>query len=170
MAINPKYLLALGVVVLGAGTFFALRELHSPAPPPPPPALTAPSQTVPVLPATPLVLPQTGPSPTPPATSAAVVVPSDCLLPGPPPVPPYGATASAADMKLGHDVIQNFVVQLEAYQACRNSQADNSPASVSNQQKQTWLADGNAAVDEANALADAFSAQLKAFKAKHPGS
>jgi hypothetical protein len=94
---------------------------------------------------------------------------ADCLLPGPPPVPPQGETASADDMKLGHDVMQAFVVQLEAYQTCRNTQIDHAPAGTSLQQKQQWLDQGNAAVDEANALAAAFGAQLRAFKARTPG-
>ena len=151
MAFNPRYLLALGVVFLGIGTLLALRVKTPPPAPKPVPAMI-----------------KTTPAPA--AAAPARPVPADCLFPGPAPVPPDGATASEADMKLGHDVIQNYVLELEAYQTCRNTEADNSPASVSEQQKQTWLADGNAAVDEANALADAFSAQLKAFKAKHPGS
>jgi len=94
---------------------------------------------------------------------------ADCLLPGPPPVPPNGETATAADMKLGHDVMQAFVVDLEAYQSCRNLQIDRAAPSVSTAQKQQWLDQGNAAVDEANDLAAAFGRQLKAFKASHPG-
>jgi hypothetical protein len=95
--------------------------------------------------------------------------PADCLLPGPPPVAPNGATASQADMKLGHDVMQAFVLQLEAYQACRNAQADHAAAGVSQAQKDGWVEQGNQAVDEANALAASFGAQLKLFKARGPG-
>ena len=70
-------------------------------------------------------------------------------------------------MKLGHDVVQAFVLELEAYQACRNNQIDHASATVSAQQKQTWIDEGNGAVDEANAIANAFSAQLKVFKARN---
>jgi hypothetical protein len=95
--------------------------------------------------------------------------PASCLLPGPPPVPPNGAVASAADMRLGHDVMQSFVLQLEAYQACRNAQADHAAPGVSQAQKDAWIAQGNDAIDEANALAASFGAQLKVFKARTPG-
>ena len=105
----------------------------------------------------------------PAATAATPAPPADCLLPGPPPVPPNGATASPDDMKLGHDVMQGFVLQLEAYQACRNNQIDHAAASVTPAQKQEWLAQGNDAIDEANALAAAFGQQLKIFKAKNGG-
>ncbi len=105
----------------------------------------------------------------PAAPVASATPPASCLLPGPPPVAPNGALASVADMKLGHDVMQNFVLRLEAYQACRNAQADHAAAGVSQTQKDAWIAQGNDAVDEANALAASFSAQLKVFKARQPG-
>jgi len=113
-------------------------------------------------------------APAPPVTShpanksAPVAPPASCLLPGPPPVPPDGLTATVAEMKLGQVVIQNFVNQLEAYQTCRNNQADHAAPTVSAQQKSTWIDQGNSAVDEANDLAAAFSAQLKIFKARNP--
>jgi hypothetical protein len=113
-------------------------------------------------------------APAPPVTSgsaikpAPVAPPADCLLPGPPPVPPDGHTATEAEMKLGQVVIQNFVNQLEAYQSCRNNQADHAAPTVSAQQRSTWIDQGNSAVDEANDIAGAFSMQLKIFKARHP--
>jgi hypothetical protein len=85
-----------------------------------------------------------------------------------PPPAPDGDTASAEEMKAGHDRIQAFVNALEAYQSCRNSQIDHAGATATEAQKQQWLDEGNNAVDEANTLAAAFSAQLKLFKAKHP--
>jgi hypothetical protein len=66
-------------------------------------------------------------------------------------------------MKLGHDAIQHFVLQLEAFQACRNAMIDHAPAGTTAERKQIWVQEGNAAVDEAHALADAFSEQLKIF-------
>ena len=118
----------------------------------PPPAAQAPA---------PAALP-------PPPPQAAIQPPADCLLPGPPPVAPDGGKASADDMKLGHDVIQSFVVQLEGYQACRENKIATAGATVTDQQKQTWREQGNAAVDEAQALAAAFATQLKIYHAKHP--
>ena len=105
----------------------------------------------------------------PAAPVASATPPASCLLPGPPPVAPNGAVSSEADMKLGHDVMQNFVLQLEAYQACRNAQADHAAAGVSQAQKDTWISQGNEAIDEANALAASFGAQLKVFKARARG-
>ncbi len=101
--------------------------------------------------------------------AAAPPPPAECLLPGPPPVAPNGAVASAADMRLGHDVMQAFVNELEAYQNCRNAQIDRAAPGVTEAQKQQWLDQGNAAVDEANDLAAAFGRQLAAFKARNPG-
>jgi hypothetical protein len=95
--------------------------------------------------------------------------PPDCHLPGPPPVAPDGQTATLADMKLGQTAIQNFVLQLEAYQACRDNQADHAPPGTSAAQKDDWIKQGDDAVDEAHALADAFSAQLKVFNARGGG-
>jgi hypothetical protein len=133
-----KILVALAVVVaLAAGGFLALR--HAPAPSAPPLAGS-------------------------PAPAAAPQ--SECLLPGPAPVPPDGAIATAADIGLGHDTIQAFVNQLEAYQACLNNKVDHAPPGVTDKQKDGWIEQGNAAVDQANALAAAFSEQLKIFKAR----
>jgi hypothetical protein len=145
-----KSLLALAAAIaIGAVLYFVLhRAPEHPAPAPTPSAMKR---------AAPARLPA-------PAASAK----PDCLLPGPPPVPPDGATATAADMALGHDTIQSFVNELENYQTCRNNQLDHADARVSEQQKQTWLDQGNAAVDEANAIANAFAAQLKIFKARPP--
>ena len=154
MTIDTKYLVAVGavVVVIAGGAWFALYERSTTGVVVPPPA-AAPAVSTPVA-----------------ATPVAVAPPADCLLPGPAPVPPNGYTANEADMTLGHDAIQNFVQQLEDYQACRNSQADHAVAGTSDKQKQTWIDEGNSAVDEANDLADRFAAQLKVYKARTPGS
>jgi hypothetical protein len=140
-----------GVIVIGAVVAFSLHR-------PKPAASPAPAAAVTAAP---------GQAATPSAGQSAG--PADCLLPGPPPVPPNGAIATASDMKLGHDVMQHFVDELEAYQTCRNAQIDHAGKAVSDQQKETWLEQGNEAVDQAHALADAFSAQLRVFKAR-PGS
>ena len=101
--------------------------------------------------------------------AAAELPPADCLLPGPPPVPPDGLSADAAEMKLGHDAMQDFVNQLEGYQACRDAQADRAAPSVPAAQKQRWIKQGDAAIDEAHDLAGAFGRQLQAFRARNPG-
>jgi hypothetical protein len=134
-----KILVALAMVLaLGVGGFLALRRT------PAPPAPTVPAAT-----------------PVPPPAHT-------CLLPGPAPVPPDGATATAADIGLGHDTIQAFVEQLEAYQACMDDKADHPAPGLTAAQKQSLLEQGDAAIDQANALAAAFSEQLKIFKARTP--
>ena len=82
---------------------------------------------------------------------------------------PDGTKATAEIMKQGHDTVQAFVQQLEAYQACLNARIDSAGPDVSAQQKQAWLDEGNGAVDEANLLAQSFSFQIKAFHDSHPG-
>ena len=69
-------------------------------------------------------------------------------------------------MKLGHDVMQAFVNQLEAYQACRNNQADHAAPGTPDKQKDAWIEQGNQAVDEANAIKDAYGQQLQIFKSR----
>ncbi len=139
------------LVVLAAVAYIELRP--------------APVTTVlPPTAAAPAVVLAQPPSPPP----AAVEAPADCLLPGPPPVAPDGGKATAADMKLGHDVIQSFVHELESYQGCREKQIATAGTATTDQQKQTWREQGNAAVDEATAIAAAFAAQLKIYHTKHP--
>ena len=144
---KSKYLVAIVLLALiGGGIFMALKERPSPQPLPvtaaPPAAVPAPV----------------------PATKLA----ADCPPAGQVPAIPDGATAGLAEMKIGHDLIQNFVVKLEAYQTCRDNMADHAPPGVSAQQKQAWVADGDTAIDEANALAAAFAAQLKIYTARSP--
>ena len=89
---------------------------------------------------------------------------ANCARPGVAPEIPNGATADEAGMKAGREAIQAYVNQLEAYKACLKQQADQATADVSDQQKSTWLAQGDAALDYANVLANRYSAQLKLFK------
>jgi hypothetical protein len=133
--------LALGAVVVAAGLIFAWHE-----------------RTAPVMP---VVTPKVAPP--------QVAPPAACHLPGPAPVAPDGRTATLTDMKLGQTVIQNFVLQLEAYQACMDNQADRAPPRTPAAQKDDWIKQGDDAVDEAHALADSFSAQLKIFNARGGG-
>ncbi len=145
MNTTTKYLLGLGGAVVVAGAIgFVMLQGQKPAP----------GSTV-----TPAPAPQVASVPPPPA---------DCLMPGPAPVPPDGATATAADMRLGHDVIQNFVLALEAYQSCRDAQADRAGPNVTAAQKQAWLDQGDSAVDQANAIAKAYATQLDIYKQQHP--
>jgi len=143
-------------VAVVAGALFVM--LHQGAPPPAPkPAVVQAPAPVPAPAAVPAA-----PVPAAPAPQASV----DCLLPGPPPAEPDGSTADASEMHDAHERIQAFVLSLENYQACRNAQIDHAAPTVSAQQKQTWVDQGNSAVDEANALAAAFSRQMQFFKSR----
>jgi hypothetical protein len=133
------------VIVLGAGAALLVRRPKPPVAPPP--AVAAKTATA----------------------AAKPLPPANCLLPGPSPVPPDGLTFSAADMKLQREAIQHFVEELEAYQACRDAQADLSGPGVAKRQKDIWIQQGDDAIDEANALKDAFSEQLKIFDSR-PGN
>ena len=82
---------------------------------------------------------------------------------------PDGHTANVDTMRQAHDNIQAFVLQLEAYQACRNNQVDRAASTVTVTQKQTWIGEGNDAVDQANTLAQTFAAQLQVFNARKKG-
>jgi len=77
---------------------------------------------------------------------------------------PNGAKADEQTMKEAHDSIQGYVVQLEAYKTCLKEQYDNPPPGTTEEQKLAWLAQGDAAVDSANYLANQFSYALKTFK------
>jgi hypothetical protein len=84
--------------------------------------------------------------------------------PGPAPIVPNGATADAASMSAAHDAIQAYVNSLEAYQACLLAQTKDTSEEISPELKMTWIAQGDAALDAAQALANAFSVALKTFK------
>jgi hypothetical protein len=83
-----------------------------------------------------------------------------------PPEVPNGAKADEVSMKEAHDAIQAYVNQLEGYKTCLKTEADDAPADTPQEQKLTWLAQGDAAVDAASYLANQFSYALKTFKAR----
>lgn len=98
---------------------------------------------------------------------AAAGVHAECARPSAtPPVIPDGATATEESMKTAHDAIQAYVNLLETYKACLKQQADSAPADMSQEQVVTWVAQGDAAIDNASYLAAQFSAALKTFKAR----
>jgi hypothetical protein len=98
---------------------------------------------------------------------AAAGARADCPRPSAtPPAIPDGATATDESMKAAHDAIQGYVNTLEAYRACLKQQADNAPPDTPQEQVVTWVAQGDAAVDNASYLAAQFSNALKTFKAR----
>jgi len=93
-----------------------------------------------------------------------------CVRPGAAPTVPNGAQADEETMKQAHDAIQAHVNQLEGYKACLKKQAETAPSDVGQELALTWLAQGDAAVDSANYLANQFSAALKRFKERNQTS
>lgn len=98
---------------------------------------------------------------------AAAGAEAECARPSAtPPVIPDGATATDESMKEAHDAIQAYVNLLESYKACLKQQADSAPADIAQEQVVTWVAQGDAAIDNASYLAGQFSNALKTFKAR----
>ena len=142
--------IVLAVVVVAAaaaGGFYVLNKAPQSPAPAPAPAASAPAPAE--------------PAPAPAATA-------ECYVPGPVPAMPRGDIATPEDMKIQHDAVQGFVKALEAYQTCLNQKAASAPAGTDEQVKLRWIAEGNRAVDDAHALANAFAAQLKIYHQRHP--
>ena len=109
------------------------------------------------------------------ALSAAVFVvvassafAADCAQPGPAPAIPDGTTATVDQMKAAHQAVQSYALALEAVQDCNEAKIKMAPKGTKPEQLQKMRDEGNAAVDQAKALSDAYSAQVKIFKARAP--
>jgi hypothetical protein len=88
-----------------------------------------------------------------------------------PPLPkmpqmPQGASASEEDMKEGRQKLQSYVNLLQDYQKCMEEQIKTAPPDTKPEVKQQWQANADAAVDAAHEIADIYSIQLRAFKAR----
>ena len=79
---------------------------------------------------------------------------------------PQGATASDEDMKEGREALQKYVNILQNYQACVAQQIKDAPPDTKPEVKQQWQANADAAIDAAHSIADVYSIQLRAFKAR----
>ena len=79
---------------------------------------------------------------------------------------PHGATATDEDMKHGHDALQAFVNALQDYQKCMEQQIKDAPPDTKPEIKQRWQANADVAIDAAHEIADVYSIQLRAFKAR----
>ena len=79
---------------------------------------------------------------------------------------PQGATATDDEMKEGRVKLQNYVHLLEAYQACMDKQIKDAPPDTKPEVKQKWQALSDSAIDAAHEIADVYSIQLRAFKAR----
>ncbi|MDB5397160.1 MAG: hypothetical protein JWM91_4666 [Rhodospirillales bacterium] len=89
-----------------------------------------------------------------------------CADPPRAPAMPQGATASDEDMKEGHDALQKYVNILQTYEACVAQQIKNAPPDTKPEVKLQWQANADAAIDAAHQIADVYSIQLRAYKAR----
>jgi hypothetical protein len=89
-----------------------------------------------------------------------------CAVPPKAPVMPQGATASDEDMKEGRLALQKYVNILQDYQKCMEQQIKDAPPDTKPEVKQQWQANADVAIDAAHEIADVYSIQLRAFKAR----
>jgi hypothetical protein len=89
-----------------------------------------------------------------------------CADPPRAPQMPQGATASDEDMKHGREALQTFVNALQDYQKCMEQQIKDAPPDTKPEVKQRWQANADTAIDAAHEIADVYSIQLRAFKAR----
>jgi hypothetical protein len=91
---------------------------------------------------------------------------AECPQPPKQPQMPQGATASDEDMKHGREQLQSYVNSLQEYQKCMDEQIKHAPADTKPEVKQQWAANADAAINAAHTIADVYSIQLRAFKAR----
>jgi hypothetical protein len=91
---------------------------------------------------------------------------ADCVRPSHAPEMPQGATASDEDMKAGHDKLQNYVKILEDYQKCMEQKLKDAPPDTKPEVKQKWQDEADIAIEAAQQIADVYSIQLRAYKAR----
>jgi hypothetical protein len=89
-----------------------------------------------------------------------------CADPPRAPQMPQGATASDEEMKEGRVALQKYVNSLQDYQNCVETLLKNAPPDTKPEVKQQWEANANTAIDAAHEIADVYSIQLRAFKAR----
>ncbi len=90
----------------------------------------------------------------------------ECEAPGPAPTVPDGSTATADQMQAAHVAVQNYVNTLQAHQDCLEAKIKSSPAGTKAEVLQKMRDEGNAGIDQAQALSASYAAQVKVFKAR----
>jgi hypothetical protein len=106
------------------------------------------------------------------AVFAAIASPAfaaDCAAPGPAPVIPDGTTATAEQMNAAKSAVQSYVNALQSVQDCYEARIKMGEKTVKPDDLQKMRDTGNAAVDQAQALAAAYKAQRKIFNDRAPG-
>ena len=102
------------------------------------------------------------------AFAALPAAAKECDAPGPAPIIPDGTTATADQMKTTRDAVQAYVNVLQDYQDCLELKIKRAPGGTKAEELQRMRDAGNAAIDQAQALGKAYTAQLTAFKARQP--
>ena len=105
------------------------------------------------------------------AFSAVIAAPAfaaDCPQPGPAPVIPDGTTATVDQFKAAHSQVQTYVNALQSIQDCNEAKIKMAPRGTKADDLQKLRDAGNAAIDQAKAISDQYSAQVKIFKARAP--
>jgi len=97
------------------------------------------------------------------AAAASPVFAAECAAPGQAPVVPDGQTATAAQMDTAKQQVQTYVNALQSVQDCYEARIKMTQKSAKPDDLQKMRDAGNAAVDQAQALAAAYVAQKKIF-------
>jgi hypothetical protein len=104
------------------------------------------------------------------AVAASPAFAADCPAPGPAPVIPDGTTATAEQMNATKAAVQSYVNALQSVQDCNEARIKMGQKTIKPDDLQKMRDAGNAAVDQAQALATAYMAQKKIFTNRAPGT
>jgi opacity protein-like surface antigen len=101
---------------------------------------------------------------------------ADCVYPKQPSRPPDGNRAARAEMVAAKKIFDKYQADITSYLSCLKGEheaamASNPSASEAEKKKMTerWEKKNDAAVDEAQAVADRFNEQLRICKARPDG-
>jgi len=108
------------------------------------------------------------------ATLGAAPVYADCTYPVAPDKVPDGATATLEEMLAGQKAVKEFQQAINDYTACIDKELDDKIAKAGDKLKPDQKTDmqrieaqkHNAAVDQAQAVADRFNEQVKVYKTR----
>ncbi len=102
------------------------------------------------------------------AVAAAPAFAAECAQPGQAPVIPDGTTATQAQMDAAKQQVQSYVNSLQSVQDCYEARIKMTQKSAKPDDLQKMRDAGNAAVDQAQAIASAYVAQKKIFNNRAP--
>ena len=102
------------------------------------------------------------------AAAASPAFAAECAQPGQAPVIPDGQTATQAQMDTAKQQVQSYVNALQSVQDCYEARIKMTQRSAKPDDLQKMRDAGNAAVDQAQALATAYVAQKKIFNNRAP--